>query len=220
RRRVGDAEILPAHGIDLRPILELSNRAPLSAGLAPVIDHFLSGSAALLPGVAVGACVIDSTGGGPLISTLLPSGTTPPLGRDPSRLFPGFHDETVFELGDGARGSTFHLACERALLSPAQTELGARLTEAFGPMLRHARDLTRSMKQSKVLARPHAEMIQAEKLASVGQIVAGVVHELNNRLTSISAYTGCLRERAGAGALAGEDVHDDLARLRRIGEAA
>ena len=59
-------------------------------------------------------------------------------------------------------------------------------------------------------------MIQTEKLASLGQIAAGIVHELNNPLTTIVAYSDFLRkklQRSGGDAA-------DVERLARINEAA
>ncbi|HKV63500.1 MAG TPA: PAS domain S-box protein [Candidatus Acidoferrum sp.] len=48
------------------------------------------------------------------------------------------------------------------------------------------------------LKRLEEQLIQAEKLAAMGQMLAGVAHELNNPLTAILGATELLRERAGA----------------------
>jgi C4-dicarboxylate-specific signal transduction histidine kinase len=59
------------------------------------------------------------------------------------------------------------------------------------------------------------QVIQSEKLASLGQIAAGIVHELNNPLTTIVAYSDFLRRK-----LAGRGDPADVERLARINEAA
>jgi len=48
------------------------------------------------------------------------------------------------------------------------------------------------------LKRLEEQLIQSEKLAAMGQMLAGVAHELNNPLTAILGVTELLRERIGA----------------------
>src|SRR5213594_1283606 len=48
------------------------------------------------------------------------------------------------------------------------------------------------------LKRLEEQLIQAEKLAAMGQMLAGVAHELNNPLTAILGVTELLRDRPGA----------------------
>ncbi|RMG19646.1 MAG: PAS domain S-box protein [Deltaproteobacteria bacterium] len=69
-------------------------------------------------------------------------------------------------------------------------------------------DLTRMVELER-------QVIQAEKLASLGQLAAAVVHELNNPLTSITVYADYLKERLREAGQAKE-----MERAGRILEAA
>jgi signal transduction histidine kinase len=82
--------------------------------------------------------------------------------------------------------------------------------------LRHVHTAQRARDAASENEQMRRMLIQNEKLASLGEISAGLVHELSNPLTSIVAYTDYLRQKAER---RGSDP-EDVERLRRVGEAA
>jgi signal transduction histidine kinase len=200
-------------------LLQLSTDLPIDVDLDQLTREFMDELSTLLPSAAFGACVVSSDGSAPVVISRLPDGMTLNLGRDPTRLFPGFHDERVFELEDGATGSTLHLASAQQALSPLQMQIGTQAALVLAAAVRRARMYLRAEESARSIRKLQAQVIQNEKLASLGQIVAGVVHELNNPLTSIIAYSDYLKRKT-SGRVPYEDQLDDLERLHRIGEAA
>jgi signal transduction histidine kinase len=69
------------------------------------------------------------------------------------------------------------------------------------------------------LQRHQGELVRSQKLATVGQIAAGVAHEINNPLGVILGYTKLMRKNPELGKLAGEElgiVEDEAHQCQRI----
>ncbi len=67
-----------------------------------------------------------------------------------------------------------------------------------------------------------AQLVQAEKLSALGQLVSGVAHELNNPLTCVIGYAQLLEEklREGPADPRTDDVSGDLRRIAEESERA
>lgn len=135
--------------------------------------------------------------------------------KERARLFPEYAHERVASLDDG-EGSTLHLAADDEKHLDELDVLVNRLSLVLGSAVRRARAFTRAAAQAAELRRARAQLIQSDKLASLGKIAASIVHELNNPLTSILAYSDYLQKKHTK---IGSDPMD-IERLARIQESA
>ena len=216
---------------------------PVAEGETAIVQFMVRSLGEILPECGVGACLVPAAPvlEAPVSSSSLggasPSARPSPIppeqqlfkyvpdgqelrgvGMDPTRLFPGFAYERVLDVEGG---STLHLASDDAQLDDDESPMMhvvRRAALAMGRGIGLARGHAKATSDARDLRALNSHMVQAEKLASLGQIAAGVVHELNNPLTSIVAYTDWLI-RKQTGMTDGGDP-DSLERLRRIGESA
>lgn len=147
-----------------------------------------------------------------LVVRVAPGSPRRPVEPDPTRLFPELPGERVLPIF-ADEGSTLHVGADDVGRIGDGTP-GGLLLERVAMMVGSLIEQHRAVERG--LTGLRAQVIQSEKLASLGQIAAGIVHELNNPLTTIVAYSDFLRKKIER---KGGDL-SDVERLSRINEAA
>jgi two-component system, NtrC family, sensor kinase len=200
---------LPASWLDR--LIVLGTKIPADQGAEGALRAIVQALAALLPDYSVGARIPSAEGAQDVFSE-------PPTSheqRRSERLFPEALHERAFLLPSG--GGSLHLAGDKAQIEDARAPavlLFERATIIASDGLARVKSYEEATRVAAELEAMKSNMVQAEKLASLGQMAAGIVHELNNPLTSIVAYTDFMLRRADR---FGED---DGERIRRIAESA
>jgi signal transduction histidine kinase len=106
-----------------------------------------------------------------------------------------------------------HTGAERLAAGDLETRIAIGGDDEFGDLARQFNTMVASIKEQQ------HRLLQAERLAGVGRLAAGVAHEINNPLGVILGYTRLLRKKA-AGPLADDlsIVEEEVLRCQEIVE--
>ncbi len=213
-------DVVPTSWLDR--LLVAAMDLPLASGERAVIEAVVEAVAGILPAYGVGVAWIPDPSAARRDRVLVrrvPAGMPERTPREAMRIFPGFAREYSSPLPGSTVGSALHVASDVDLLDPEHSP-AVHLLDRAGIVLGRALAQVRaaaSVGPPRGAPPFEQRMIQADKLATFGQLAAGVVHELNNPLTSIVAYSEYLIRKATDG---GAYDADDVDRLRRIAESA
>jgi two-component system, NtrC family, sensor kinase len=213
--RVALSHEIPGEWLDRLLVAHCRLRAGVP--FVEAVTQILGATREILEDAAIGVCIprsaVPGVAGesGQIVLRLAPLRPTRLFDSDPTRLFPELGFERVIPFL-APHGATLHAASDdegRFADGSAPSLLLERVALVLASLVDDQRARDRSMHDLR------AQVIQSDKLASLGQIAAGIVHELNNPLTTIVAYSDFLRRKLASG---GDPA--DVERLVRINEAA
>jgi len=148
-----------------------------------------------------------------LIAALIAGKLTRPL-RDMARI--------AHRITEGDHDVRIEVASKDELgeLAEAFNKMTAQISKMLGELREWARTLEHKVDQrSREIQAMQGQLMQSEKLASLGKLAAGVAHEINNPMTGILTNASLLYEDLPAEDPAREDLKtiiDETIRCRRI----
>lgn len=206
----------PAGAAAYSHLLACMCRVPTEEGRETAIRFLVDSISEIFPHVAL--CVRQSIS--PNGSTLVATREPRPLFErsEPPRIFSQLRYERVFTLLHGG-GWCLHCASDDHDIlddqSPA-ARLILPIVEMIDSTLKTAECIESLRARAADVREMQTRLVQTEKLASLGEVAAGVAHQISNPLTSILNYSDYLLHKA-------ESLRTDLGdieRLRRMQDAA
>ena len=108
------------------------------------------------------------------------------------------------------RGKPYH-AYDAQLLTIFANQVGVAIE--------NARNYTALENQLEELKRAQAQLVHAERMTAIGQLISGIAHELNNPLTGILGFSEMLKDQPDLDDATRRDlgqIHQEADRVRRI----
>ncbi len=202
-------------------LLEATHDARPNRTNVEAVEQVLTAAGGALEDVALGVSFVGDNGERTIVRYPSPR-SSQVIGADDVRLFPDVEVERIIPIIIDEEGATLHAAVseEERLTGGGPLSLFLdRLAYSLRAVLMNGRVHAQARAQAWRLTVLEERIIQSEKLVSLGQLTAGIVHELNNPLTTIVAYSDYLTRKLGSLTTGALDPAD-LRRVQQIHEAA